>query len=330
MATNASASQQVPKRTVKDFKFVKELNNGSYSTVYLGIEIATDRKLAIKAVKKSLIKRLNKVQEVFREKAILTQLDDCAYTISLYCTFQTEENLYFGLTYCSNSDLLQHITEADHFDLETVRFYSAELVEALEQLHIRHVIHRDLKPENILLTDNMHIQLADFGSAVLIETNEPAQTGEQKEKKSTERRNSFVGTPQFVAPEILQHGLIHIGSDFWSLGCVIYQMVTGEHLFRGHHEYDIMNAVVRVAYKLPDNFPEIVEDLIRKLVRLDPHERLGSDETGGVERLKVHAFFADTKWGELLNQQSPLAVKSKLDSRPKNSDDDTTTQYTED
>ncbi|UJR21661.1 hypothetical protein I4U23_024738 [Adineta vaga] len=325
MATNTSASQ-IPKRTLKDFKFIKELNSGSYSTVYLGIEIATNHELALKAVRKALVKRLNKVEEVFREKTILAHLNDCPYTVNLRCTFQNEENLYFGLTYCSNGDLLQHITDVGHFDLETVRFYSAEIVEALEQLHIRHIIHRDLKPENILLTDHMHIQLADFGSALLLETND--NTSSNPEKKLSERRNSFVGTPQFVAPEILQNGLVHVGSDFWSLGCVIYQMVTGEHLFRGYHEYDIMNAVIRVAYKLPDDFPEVIGDLIGKLVRLEPNARLGSPETGGIEMLKAHPFFQETKWGDLLNQESPLPVKAKLNSRPTNCEVDA--QHNED
>ncbi|CAF1139755.1 unnamed protein product [Rotaria sordida] len=324
MATN-SASSNIPKKSIKDFKFIKEIGNGSYSTVSFAIETATNRELAIKAVDKDLIKRLKKIPEVFREKEILARLNDCPYAIKLYCTFQNERTLYFGLTYCSNGDLLQYITDADHFEEEIVRFYAAELIEALEQLHIRHIIHRDLKPENILLTDDMHIQLADFGSAVIIDNNEISQidnnNSHNEENKSIQRKNSFVGTAQFVAPEILQHGPIHIGSDFWSLGCIIYQMVTGKHLFFGYHEYDIFNAVARVAYKLPDDFPKIIADLIQNLVRFEPTERLGSEETGGIDKLKAHPFFStasyDTKWGNLLNQQSPLEAKMKLNSRPK-------------
>ncbi|CAF4649794.1 unnamed protein product, partial [Rotaria sp. Silwood2] len=162
-----------------------------------------------------------------------------------------------------------------------------------------------------------------------IDKNEVSQTdnndSQNGDNKSVQRKNSFVGTAQFVAPEILQHGSIHIGSDFWSLGCVIYQMVTGKHLFHGYHEYDIFNAVVRVAYKLPDNFPNLIADLIQKLIRLEPAERLGSEETGGIDKLKAHPFFStdsyDTKWGNLLNQQSPLEPKAKLSSRPKINND---------
>ncbi|CAF4971373.1 unnamed protein product [Rotaria sp. Silwood1] len=328
MATNSSSSN-IPKKSIKDFKFIKEIGTGSYSTVFFAIETATNRELAIKAVNKDLIKRLKKIPQVFREKEILARLNDCDYAVKLYCTFQNESTLYFGLTYCSNGDLLQYITDAGHFEENIVRFYAAELIEALEQLHIRHIIHRDLKPENILLTDDMHIQLTDFGSGVIMDQNEISQINNNESQNSEniliQRKNSFVGTAQFVAPEILQHGPIHIGSDFWSLGCVIYQMATGKHLFHGYHEYDIFNAVVRVAYKLPDDFSNIIGDLIQKLVRSEPAERLGSEETGGMTQLKAHPFFSvdsyDTKWGNLLNQRSPLEPKMKLNSRPKINND---------
>jgi 3-phosphoinositide dependent protein kinase-1 len=136
------------------------------------------------------------------------------------------------LTYCPNGDLLQYITDAGHLEIDVVRFYSAELIEALEQLHIRNIIHRDLKvikenvfsysedliflkPENILLTDDMHIQLTDFGSSFIVENNEisPAEdnTSTNGEKKPLQRMNSFVGTAQFVAPEILQRGPVNYG-----------------------------------------------------------------------------------------------------------------------
>ncbi len=136
------------------------------------------------------------------------------------------------MTYCPNGDLLQYITDAGHLEIDIVRFYSAELIEALEQLHIRNIIHRDLKvikenvfsysegliflkPENILLTDDMHIQLTDFGSSFIVENNDISPTEDKTstngEKQPLQRMNSFVGTAQFVAPEILQRGPVNYG-----------------------------------------------------------------------------------------------------------------------
>ncbi|CAM4856505.1 unnamed protein product [Rotaria socialis] len=331
MATANSTASRIPKKTVKDFKFIKEIGSGSYSTVFLTIESATNREFAIKAVRKDLVTKEKKTSQVVREKDILARLTNCNYVVNLYCAFQDDKTLYFGLTYCPNGDLLQYINDSGHFTEEIVRFYSAELVEALEQLQNRHIIHRDLKPENILLSDDMHIQLTDFGSGVIYDNSESLfQTDNSKsvdgERKSIKRTNSFVGTAQFVAPEILKRGAIHVGSDLWSLGCIIYQMTTGKHLFRGGHEYDIINSVVRASYKLPDDFSPVIRDLLQKLIRLEPSERLGTQETGGMKKLKEHAFFSefphDTKWGQLLNQRSPLEVKHKLSSRPQISDDE--------
>ena len=97
------------------------------------------------------------------------------------------------------------------------------------------------------------------------------------------------------------------------------------------HEYDIYNAVSRAAYKLPDDFPPLTADIVRNLIVLEPSERLGSEETGGMAKLKLHPFFSqfsyDTKWGKLLDQRSPLEAKEKLSSRPKLSNDEVNMHY---
>ncbi|CAF0835244.1 unnamed protein product [Didymodactylos carnosus] len=284
-----SSRRDIPKRTVKDFKFIKEIGNGSYSTVFLAIETATNRQLAIKAVSKELVTRCKKVAQVFREKEILARLMDSSYIVKLYCTFQDEKTLYYGLTYCPNGDLLHHITELKYFPENVTRFYTAEILEAIEYIHSKKVIHRDLKPENILLTDTFHIQLTDFGSGRILDDEQIQQRSSNTDdsnigdEKKLKRLNSFVGTAQFVAPEILSRKPVHYG-----------------------HEYDIYNAVARAGYTLADDLPPLIADIIRKLVVLTPSERLGSEETGGFISLKSHDFFIGVPWNNLQKEISPL------------------------
>lgn len=122
--------------------------------------------------------------------------------------------------------MLQCIAKVGSFDLPCTIFYSAELVLALEVLNRKGIIHRDLKPENILLDDKMHILITDFGSAKIVNEIEEGKEGEENVERR--RRNSFVGTAQYVSPELLTDKPASYASDLWALGCIIYQMITGK------------------------------------------------------------------------------------------------------
>jgi 3-phosphoinositide dependent protein kinase-1 len=185
---------------------------------------------------------------------------------------------------------------------------------------------RDLKPENILVDENLHLKITDFGSAKYLgelHDSKYEDTGERR------RKNSFVGTAQFVTPEILNGKEPHIGTDLWSIGCVLFQMLTGKHLFTGRlfiqtfflglalscinfhflihsHEYDIFQKVVRVEYSIPStDFNTVAQDLISKLVVKEPSDRLGASEAQGYDKLKEHSFFNSIKWANLIEQTPP-------------------------
>lgn len=153
--------------------------------------------------------------------------DSTSLFVRLYCTFQDKERLYFVLTYAKNGEMLQCINKVGSFDLPCTIFYSAELILALEILKRKGIIHRDLKPENILLDEKMHILITDFGSAKIVDENTQNESADGEEREQR-RRNSFVGTAQYVSPELLQDLPASCASDLWALGCIIFQMIAGK------------------------------------------------------------------------------------------------------
>lgn len=302
MSTDNSADDKKPvKKTPNDFIFGKVIGDGSYSTVYLAKEVSSGTEFAIKVLEKKHIVRERKTEYVMREKEVLMKLNH-PYIIRLYYTFQDPDRLYFVLNYAKRGELLDYLSKLSCFDVKCTQWYSAEIVLALEYMHSQGIIHRDLKPENILLNDEMHIQITDFGSAKLLKTKEGEETREPQ------RKNSFVGTAQYVSPEVLTSKSAHYSSDLWALGCIVYQLLSGLPPFRGGHEYQIFQKITKLEYEFPDCFDSLAKDLVEKLLVLEPSERLGRPETGGFPSLKEHMFFEGIDWDNLPKLKPPELV----------------------
>lgn len=154
-------------------------------------------------------------------------------------------------------------------------------------MHSQGVIHRDLKPENILLDEQMRIKITDFGTAKILDTNENGET--------RDAANSFVGTAEYVSPELLTEKSACKSSDLWALGCIIYQLLAGRPPFKGSNEYQTFQKIVKLEYSFPDGFPPKAEDLVKKLLVLNPNERLGAGP-GGIAQLRGHPFFDGIDW----------------------------------
>ncbi|CAL8264164.1 unnamed protein product [Arctogadus glacialis] len=289
--TAVQASQPRKKRP-EDFKFGKILGEGSFSTVVLAKEQSTGKEYAIKILDKRHIVKSKKAQYVKRERDLLSNLDH-PFFVKLYFTFQDDEKLYFGLSFAKNGELLKYIRKIGSFDETCTRFYSAEIVCALEYLHNKEIIHRDLKPENILLSEDMHIQITDFGTA--------KQLTDSKQSKA----NSFVGTAQYVSPELLTDKSACKSSDLWALGCIIYQLVAGLPPFRAGNEYLIFQKITKLEYEFPEKFFPKAKDLVQRLLSLDPSMRIGCEEMGGYDPLRRHPFFETTSWDDLHLQSPP-------------------------
>lgn len=276
-------------------------------------DIHTDKEYAIKVCDKHHILKEKKVEYVKREKEVLNMLSDAKhFFVKLFCTFQDNERLYFVLSYAKNGELLPYINKVGSFDIECTKFYAAEVLRGLEYLHRLGIIHRDLKPENILLDENMHILITDFGSAKIIEKKsktEEAYNGTASSKTQQERRNSFVGTAQYVSPELLTIKSTSKASDLWALGCIIYQMVSGLPPFRARSEYLIFQKILSLKFEIPDGFDSLARDIVSKLLVLDPLGRLGAkDQEGqGYPSIKAHPFFINIDF-ETLHIQVPPPI----------------------
>ncbi|KAL9069711.1 MAG: hypothetical protein Q9157_006061 [Trypethelium eluteriae] len=308
---------RVVKKGVKDFEFGRTLGEGSYSTVLAATDRQTGREYAIKVLDKRHIIKEKKVKYVNIEKDTLNRLTDHPGVVRLYYTFQDERSLYFVLDLATGGELLGVLKKLSTFDLECAKFYSAEILDAVEYMHLRGIIHRDLKPENVLLDDKMHVKITDFGTAKILdlpslsssnesaeETQNASSSGSPLDGSETDRAVSFVGTAEYVSPELLTDKNACKASDLWALGCIIYQLLAGRPPFKAANEYQTFQKIVALDYAFPTGFPEMARDLVERLLVLDPAKRLP------IEHIKNHQFFDGIRWGKGLWQQRPPKLRA--------------------
>jgi len=206
----------------------------------------------------------------------------------MYYAFQNDHKLYMVLEYVGGGELFYHLRKATRFSEELACFYIAEVILALEFLHSNDIIYRDLKPENILLDSEGHIKITDFGLSKMGVTSVFGKGDGQATK-------TFCGTPEYLAPEIIT-GIGHGKAvDWWSVGILLYEMLTGRSPFYSPNRHEMYLNVI----KGPLNFPPFIsvdaQSLLRDLLHRKPEQRLGSSQYG-VTEIKTHPFFRNIKW----------------------------------
>ncbi|SCV03514.1 LAME_0H11034g1_1 [Lachancea meyersii CBS 8951] len=269
------------KRTPEDYVFHEKLGQGSYSTVFRAVERNNSaRNYAVKVCSKKHIIQERKVKYVTIEKDLLNSLGRGGHPgiVQLFCTFHDAESLYFVLEYVSGGELLNLLRRTGPLPETWSRHLFAQLVDTVDYMHSNGVIHRDLKPENVLLSQEGRIVITDFGAACSI-----ANTVQ-------DRSASFVGTAEYVAPELLLYSQCGLGSDIWALGCILYQLTQGAPPFRGDNELRTFEQIVALDYKwrLP-TIPQVVT-LVQSILVLDPLLRPTS------KQLKEDPWLASVKW----------------------------------
>jgi serine/threonine protein kinase len=215
------------------------------------------------------------------------------FIVGLNYAFQTSDKFYFVLDYCAGGELFFHLGKVQRFPEPRARFYAAEITLAIEYVHNLDVIYRDLKPENVLLDENGHIRLTDFGLS---------KEGIQDDFSGA---NSFCGTPEYLAPEILNRSGHGRAVDWWSLGALLYEMLTGLPPFYCRDRDRLFEKIRKGDLSFPKYLSVQAKDLLTKLLERDPTKRLGTGPDDARE-IKNHAFFAEIQWDALALGQVPV------------------------
>jgi len=275
---------------LKDFQQLQTLGTGTFGRVYLVKHKSSSKYFAMKVLKKSEIVRLKQVEHVNSERQILSQLYH-PFIVKLYKSFQDEQCLYMLLEYVIGGELFSHLRKAGRFTNEVTRFYAAEIVSAIEYMHGFDIVYRDLKPENLLLDNTGHIKITDFGFAKQVE----------------DRTWTLCGTPEYLAPEIIQSKGHGKAVDWWSLGILIYEMLAGYPPFFDDHPFGIYEKILSGKMTFPPHFDPAAKDLIRKLLTADRTRRLGNLKNG-VEDIKKHKWFKGVDWEKLTDKMEPAPI----------------------
>jgi 3-phosphoinositide dependent protein kinase-1 len=218
--------------------------------------------------------------------------------------------LYFVLDYCKGGELLGVLKRMSTFDEECTRFYGAQILDTIDYMHRRGVIHRDLKPENILLDSQMHTKITDFGTAKILKVQKRPEDGsngvlpiDSLDISQDDRANSFVGTAEYVSPELLTDKNACKASDLWAFGCIVFQLLAGRPPFKASNDFLTFQKIVGLDYEFPTGFPSVARDLVERLLVLDPARRLP------IEHIKNHEFFDGIAWGRSLWKQKAPRLK---------------------
>ncbi|KAL2135225.1 hypothetical protein VTI74DRAFT_9317 [Chaetomium olivicolor] len=308
----------------QSFDKIKLIGKGDVGKVYLVREKKSGRLYAMKVLsKKEMIKR-NKIKRALAEQEILATSNH-PFIVTLYHSFQSEDYLYLCMEYCSGGEFFRALQTRPGkcISEEDARFYAAEVTAALEYLHLMGFIYRDLKPENILLHQSGHIMLSDFdlskqsdpgGKPTMIigkngTSPNSLPTIDTKSCIANFRTNSFVGTEEYIAPEVIKGSGHTSAVDWWTLGILIYEMLYGTTPFKGKNRNATFANILREDIPFPDHagapqISNLCKSLIRKLLIKDENRRLGA--RAGASDIKSHPFFRTTQWALIRHMKPPI------------------------
>ena len=285
------------------------LGRGYYGKVMLVKKKGTNELYAIKTVHKARLVEAQKVHTIIAERNILIKARH-PFIVNLCFAFQTSTKFYLGLEYVPGGELFRHAKEVGKLSISETRLYIAQVALALEHLHGIGVIYRDLKPENILLAADGTIKLTDFGLSkdISLSLQEATQT--------------FCGTSEYLAPEVIKRNPYSFPIDWWSLGILTYELLYGETPFYNRNRMKMFNAIASSEPKFPSDADDFSIDFIKKLLNKDPTKR------ATFVSLKNHPFWGGLNFDDVLARRIRPQFIPKIENRqePTNFDLEFTTE----
>lgn len=272
------------KYSLVDFQILRTLGTGSFGRVYLVRSVHNNRYYAIKVLKKAQIVKMKQVEHTNDERRML-KIVEHPFLIRMWGTFQDSSSVFMVMDFIEGGELFSLLRKSQRFPNPVAKFYAAEVTLALEYLHSHDIIYRDLKPENILLDKNGHIKITDFGFA--------------KEVKDVTW--TLCGTPDYIAPEVVTTKPYNMSVDWWSLGVLIFEMLTGYTPFYDKTPMKTYENILHGEVRYPANLNPDVLDLMQRLITKDLSRRLGNLQ-GGSADVKAHPWFSEVIWDKLLSK----------------------------
>jgi serine/threonine protein kinase/TolA-binding protein len=282
----------------KNYEIIKNLAKGGYGEVYVVRNIETQKVYAMKKISKDSVLKQPHTALFMSERQVMIDSKNSKWLVSIHRAFQDIGYLYFIMDFLPGGDLMGLLSRKEVLNEDWVRFYSAEIILSLEELHSLGYIHRDVKPDNILITRTGHIKLADFGSCINMVSGKA-------------RSSITVGTPDYVSPDILncvgeecEYG---VEVDLWTMGVVLYEMIYGTPPFYSDTLHETYKKIsnVEITYKDEGVSPEL-QDLMKKLI-------CKKESRIGIQEIKSHPFFKGIDWDGIIESTSPPFVPEVTD-----------------
>ena len=304
------------KQTIREYESLKIIGRGAFGEVHVCREIKTGKIYAVKKIKKDILLQKNQIIHIRSEQKFMSKVKS-PWIVDLKASFQEDDYLYLVMEFCQGGDFMNLLIKKDILSEDEARFYTAELILAVESIHKLDCIHRDIKPDNILIDKNGHIKLSDFGLAKISENlgqSPILYNKKNKKNRPTHQKNfSCVGTAYYVAPEVLKKTGYSEDIDWWSVGVIFFEMLVGYAPFCSEETKDVCYKVInwKKFLKIPDDIvlSREAEDLIAKMIN-NSNERLGKN---GVEEIKAHPFFKNVNWNNIRNTKAPFIPELKND-----------------